>query len=75
MVPPPALTSLMSMTGMRSGWPSAWYSSVVWTIPPSTMAHFAVVPPMSKEISRPAPRMRARLAQPVAPAAGPDSMV
>ena len=64
MVPPPALTSLMSITGMRSGWPSTWYSSVVWTRPPSTMAHFAVVPPMSNEISRSAPRTAARLAQP-----------
>ena len=39
------------------------------------MAHFAVVPPMSNEMSRSAPRLRARLAQPVAPAAGPDSIV
>ena len=75
MVPPPALTSVMSMTGMRSGWPSTWYSSVVCTSPPATMAHLAVVPPMSNEMSRSAPSACARLAQPMAPAAGPDSIV
>ena len=57
------------------GWPSTWYSSVVCTWPRSTIAHFAVVPPMSNEISRAAPNTVARRAQPVTPAAGPDSIV
>jgi len=48
---------------------------VVVTMPRSMMAHLAVVPPMSKEMSRSSPRLRARLAQPIAPAAGPDSIV
>src|SRR5262252_5789223 len=68
MVPPPALTSLMSITGIRSGRPSTWYSSVARTRPRSTIAHLAVVPPMSNEITWSAPRICARLAQPVAPA-------
>ena len=48
-----------------------WYSSVVWTRPRSTMAHFAVVPPMSNAMSRSAPRIRARLAQPGGARRGP----
>ena len=65
----------MSITGIRSGRPSTWYSSVVCTRPRSTIAHLAVVPPMSNEIRRSAPSTRERLALPVTPAAGPDSIV
>jgi hypothetical protein len=44
-------------------------------MPCSTMAHLAVVPPMSNEISRSRPSTPASAAQPTAPAAGPDSIV
>ena len=49
------------------------YSVVRAGSPSSTIAAFAVVPPMSNEITLPRPAERAMSAQAMTPAAGPDS--
>ena len=49
------------------------YSDVFTGWPSSRMAAFAVVPPMSSEITLGIPAARARKAQATTPAAGPDS--
>src|SRR4029450_7236743 len=55
--------------------PPTWYSAARLTSPSSTIDAFAVVPPMSKVMSLPSPRRRARACAPTTPAAGPDSMM
>ena len=49
------------------------YSDVFTGNPSSRIAAFAVVPPMSSEITFGIPAARARKAQATTPAAGPDS--
>ena len=49
------------------------YSEVFAGWPSSRIAAFAVVPPMSSEITLGSPAARARQAQATTPAAGPDS--
>ena len=80
--PPPAPISISSMTGTRIGRPEPFLkrsaratsnSRASSGSPPSMTQAFAVVPPMSKESSRPSPRRRAARAAASAPAAGPDS--
>ncbi len=53
--------------------PPISYSVVRTGSPSSSMAALAVVPPMSKEMTLVRPVTRARWAQAITPAAGPDS--
>ena len=86
MLPPPAPISDTSMNGSLIGWPPPLTSLLLRLIPAptsyslvrtgrpfSTIAAFAVVPPMSSEISCGCPVSRPRYAQAMTPAAGPDS--
>ena len=82
MEPPPAPISIISMTGTRIGRPEPFLkrsaratsnSRATSGSPPSITHALAVVPPMSNDSRRPAPRSRATRAAASAPAAGPDS--
>src|SRR2546426_12472427 len=80
MEPPPAPISTMSTTGTFTGYPGkvrVWnslYSVVTFGVLASTREHFAVVPPMSREITLGSPTSRPTAAAPITPATGPDSM-
>ena len=87
MLPPPAPTSAMSTTGILSGKPEPARRPLALPVPPTwkswemsgtpsrTTPVLAVVPPMSKEITLPAPMSRPTAPAAMTPAAPPDSTV
>ena len=88
MLPPPAPTSAMSMTGILRAYPPPFtrrllsemppptsYSSVRDNRPPSMSEALAVVPPMSRVMMFSQPIRLPTWAAPMTPAAGPHSTI